>query len=297
MYANLKNRMQKGVCMDKKMCLLTIKKNYTSLTATEQVAADYILQHSQDVIHMPIAAFAENAGVVKSAVIRCCKSLGFEGYSDMKIALAMELSQNRKLNYTPYIDTDDDAGAILDKVFSANVKTLHDTAEKIDRDVLRTAVDLLDRAQVIYIYAIGTSAGIANEFQYRLMQIGKTALCINDVPTMKVSSLNIRKGDVAVGISHSGRTIATIEALQLAKANGADTLCITSYPGSKITETSDHAIEIYSDEIDYPVEAISSRIAHLSVIDALTIAISAKNYANAEERARITHSLVDTIRY
>lgn len=283
--------------MDKKRCLHTIKNNYTALTATEQAVADYILQNGQDVIHMPIATFAENAGVVKSAIIRCCKSLGFEGYSDMKIALAMELSQNRKLNYTPYIDTDDDAGAILDKVFSANVKTLHDTAEKIDRSVLRTAVNLLDRARIIYIYAIGTSAGIAQEFQYRLMQIGKTALCINDVPTMKVSSLNIKEGDVAIGISHSGRTVATIEALQLAKEKGADTLCITSYPGSKITEHSDNSIEIYSDEIDYPMEAISARIAHLSVIDALTIAISAQNYEAAQERAKVTHSLVDTIRY
>lgn len=283
--------------MDPQKCLLTIKNQYAELTATEQSVADYILQNSQDVIHMPIATFAENAGVVKSAIIRCCKSLGFEGYSDMKIALAMELSQNRKLNYNPYIDTNDDVGAILDKVFSSNVKTLHDTAEKIDRGVLRTAVNLLDRANIIYIYAIGTSAGIANEFQYRLMQIGKTALCINDVPTMKVSSLNIKEGDVAVGISHSGRTVATIDALQLAKERGADTLCITSYPGSKITENSDHSIEIYSDEIDYPMEAISARIAHLSIIDALAIAISAKNYETAQERAKVTHSLVDTIRY
>ncbi len=283
--------------MNQKKCLLTIKNRYAELTATEQSVADYILQNSQAVIHMPIASFAENAGVVKSAVIRCCKSLGFEGYSDLKIALAMELSQNRKLNYNPYIDTDDDAGAILDKVFSSNVKTLHDTAEKIDRNVLRTAVKLLDQAGIIYIYAIGTSSGIAQEFQYRLMQIGKTALCINDVPTMKVSSLNIKEGDVAIGISHSGRTIATIEALQGAKTQGASTLCITSYPGSKITENSDYSIEIYSDEIDYPMEAISARIAHLSVIDALTIAISAQNYEMAQERAKVTHTLIDTIRY
>lgn len=283
--------------MNQKKCLLTIKNRYADLTTTEQTVANYILQNSQDVIHMPIASFAENAGVVKSAVIRCCKSLGFEGYSDLKIALAMELSQNRKLNYNPYIDTDDDAGAILDKVFSSNVKTLHDTAEKIDRNILRTAVSLLDQAKIIYIYAIGTSSGIAQEFQYRLMQIGKTALCINDVPTMKVSSLNIKGGDVAIGISHSGRTIATIEALQAAKTQGASTLCITSYPGSKITENSDYSIEIYSDEIDYPMEAISARIAHLSVIDALTIAISSKNYEMAQERAKMTHTLIDTIRY
>jgi DNA-binding MurR/RpiR family transcriptional regulator len=45
------------------------------------------------------------------------------------------------------------------------------------------------------------------------------------------------------------------------------------------------------------MEAISARIAHLSVIDALTIAISAKNYEMAQERAKVTHTLIDTIRY
>ena len=283
--------------MRKTFCLLTIKNQYHTLTAAEQTIADYILQNSQEVIHMPIDALARNAGVAKSAIIRCCKSLGFDGYSDLKIALAMELSQHKKLNYNPYIDPQDDAGTILDKVFSANVKTLHDTSDKLNREVLQKAVDVLDKAGIIYIYAIGTSAGIANEFQYRLMQIGKTALCIQDVPTMKVSSLNIKEGDVAVGISHSGRTIATIEALQLAAAKGAETICITSYPKSEITKSSRLAIEIYSDEIDYPMEAISSRIAHLSVIDVLTIALSARNYDAALERARETHELVNTIRY
>lgn len=283
--------------MSKTFCLLTIKNQYHTLTAAEQTIADYILQNSKDVIHMPIDALARNAGVAKSAIIRCCKSLGFDGYSDLKIALAMELSQHKKLNYNPYIDPQDDASTILDKVFSANVKTLHDTSEKLNRDVLQKAVDVLDKAGIIYIYAIGTSAGIANEFQYRLMQIGKTALCIQDVPTMKVSSLNIKKGDVAIGISHSGRTIATIEALKQAAEKGAETICITSYPKSEITKASDLAIEIYSDEVDYPMEAISSRIAHLSVIDVLTIALSARDYEAATKRARETHALINTIRY
>lgn len=286
-----------GYYLTRKMCLLTIKNSYTSLTAAERTVADFILQNSKDVIHMPIDAFAKQAQVAKSAIIRCCKSLGFTGYSELKITLAMELSQNKKLNYIPYINPEDHAGDILDKIFSANIKTLHDTASKINRTALESVVDLLDHARIIYIYAIGTSAGIAREFQYRLMQIGKTALCEGDAPTMKVSTLNIREGDLAIGISHSGRTIATIEALKLAKEHGAETICITSFPGSPITQTADHSLEIYSDEIDYPMEAISSRIAHWSVIDALTIALSARNYENAQERARRTRNLVDTMRY
>ena len=274
--------------MEQKRCLLTIKKLYEQLTAAEKAVADYILQHSEAVITMPVAELAGEAGVAKSAVIRCCKSLGFEGYAELKIALAMELSKNKKLNYSPYIDAQDRADEILDKVFSSNVKTLHDTAEKV--------VDLLGEADMIYIYAVGTSAGLANEFQYRLMQIGKKAICITDVTYMKVSTLNLGKKDVAVGISHSGRTIPTVEALRAAHDNGIRTVCITSYHSSALAEVCDYPIEVFSDEIDYPMEAISSRIAHLSVIDVIAIAISAKEYEVAAERSKRTHELVNTLR-
>lgn len=283
--------------MYNRSCLLTIKNNYQSLTAAERKVADYILKNSEKVILMSIANFSKQADVAKSAVIRCCKSLGFEGYSEMKISLAVELSKNKQLNYIPYIYPNDDASSILDKIFSANVKTLHDTAEKINRTELRNIVDLLYNAKTIYIYAIGTSAGIANDFQYRIMQMGRTSLCFTDLPSMKVSTINIKCGDIAIGISHSGRTVATIDALKLAKARGAETVCITSFPNSEITKVCDHSIEVYSDEIQYPIEAVSARIAHISVIDAITVALSARNYEEALERSKITHDLINTIRY
>lgn len=283
--------------MDNKSCLMAIKNNYKQLTGVEKKIADYILKNSEKVIHMSIGEFAENAGVAKSAVIRCCKSIGFDGYAKFKIALAMELSKNKQLNYTPYILGEDDAGVILDKIFSANVKTLHDTAEKIDRTVLKNVVDLLAEANAIYIYAIGTSCGIAADFQYRLMQMGYMSFCLSDVPSMKVSTMNIKKDDVAIGISHSGRTIATIEALKLAKEKGAKTVCITSYPESEITGVCDYPLEVYSDEIQYPVEAISARIAHISVIDAITVSLSARNYDETVERSKRTREILNTVRF
>ena len=283
--------------MNSKSCLYAINHNYSALTAVEKKVADYILDHQDKVVEMSVAEFAEGAKVAKSAVIRCCQSLGFEGYSELKMSLAMELSKNKELNYAPYIYPTDDASDILDKIFSANVKTLHDTAEKIDRIALQHVVDLLANAKTIYIYGIGTSAAFAGDFQYRLMQLGYTAFCYTDVPSMKISTLNIRKGDVAIGISHSGRTIATVDTLRLAKESGADTACITSYPTSPITKESDHAIAIYSDEIHYPMEAISARLAHISVIDTITIALSARDYEATAERSRRTYELVNTIRY
>lgn len=283
--------------MKNRSCLTTIKQKYDILTPVEKKIADYILSQSEAVISMSIAEFAENAGVVKSAIIRCCKTLGFDGYSAMKLSLAMELSKNKQLNFVPYIDKKDGVEDILEKIFSANVKTLHDTAEEIDKDALGKAVDMIDRAGVIYIYGIGTSAALANDFQYRLTQVGYTAICFTDVPSMKVSTLNIKPGDVAFGISNSGQTVATIDALVLAKEMGAATVCLTGYPDSRITKVCDCPLVISTDEIQYPVEAISARIAHISVLDTIVISLSARHYTDAVTRAEKTRDFVNRGRY
>ena len=278
-------------------CLIAIKNKYGTLTNAEKRIADFILENREAVIKMSAEKLAENANTAKSAVVRCCKSLGFEGYSQLKLALAVDLSKNKQFNYVPYIYPHDGVGDILDKVFSANVKTLHDTAEKIDRECIEKVVDLLAGANMIYIYGMGTSSGIVNDFQYRLMQLGYNAISYTDVPSMKISTLNIKHGDVAIGISHSGRTVATVEVLALAKESGAETVCITSYPLSPITKVCDYSVEVFSDEIQYPMEAISARIAHMSITDAIAVALSAKDYENAFERSAKTHELINTVRY
>lgn len=280
-----------------KSCLLQIRSRYAALTPAEKRVADLITERGAQVVSLPVDALAAQAGVAKSAVVRCCKSLGFSGYAALKLALAGELAKNRQLNYNPYIQPEDTPDSILDKVFSANVKTLHDTAEHIDRDILRTVVDRLDRAGSIYVYGIGTSAALVQDFQYRILLSGRTALAFTDVPTMKISTLNIQKGDVAFGISHSGRTVATIETLRLARERGAVTACITSYPDSPIARTCDLPLAVYSDEIRYPMEAVSARVAQMSVVDAIAIALSARDFAQAMERARLSYTLVNSVRY
>ena len=283
--------------MNKRSCLTAIQQKYGLLTPVEKRIADFILLHADTVVSMSVAELAQNADAAKSAVIRLAKTLGFDGYAELKLALAMELSKNRSFNFVPYIEKNDGAEQILDKIFSANVKTLHDTAEALDRAALCEIVEQIDRARVVYVYGIGTSAALANDFQYRLTQVGYTAICFTDVPSMKVSTLNIRKGDVAFAISNSGQTVATIDALTLAREMGAYTVCLTGYPDSRLTEVADRSLVISTDEIRYPVEAISARIAHISVLDTIVISLSAKHFETAVERAEKTRDFVNRGRY
>lgn len=283
--------------MENKSCLSRIKAEYKNLTNKEKQLADYILDSCPEVASMSTAELAEKSEVVKSVIIRFCQTLGFKGYAEFKLTLSKELAVNEKFNFIPYISAEDTPEQIMDKIFAANVKTLYDTSHRLDRSTFQNAVEILSQAENIYIYGIGTSAGIVCDFQYRLMQLGFKAFCFTDVANMKVSTLNITDRDAAVGISNSGRTIATIEALTLAREKGAKTVCITSYPNSQIIKAADCPLIIISDEIQYPIEAISARIAHISVLDSITVALSAAEYEKTIERAAKTRDLIDTVRY
>lgn len=277
-------------------CLQIIRNRFDSLTAVEQRIASYILQHSETVAEMTTEQLAQASGSAKSAVVRCCQSLGFEGYAQLKRRLTAELSKNRQLNYVPYIYADDGTETILEKVFSANVKALHDTISHLDIAMAELALDTLQHARNIYLYGVGTSASMVQELQYRLMLLGYSAFALTDPGTMKISTMNISPGDAALAISYSGRTIATRQALQLAAEAGATTICITSYPESPLAQTAQLPLCVYSDEVQYPVEAMSAKVAQLSLIYALTTALSARTYDDTVQRAKRTRELINSIR-
>lgn len=277
-------------------CLQLIRNRYASLTDAEQKIADQVLQNSPSIVQMSVSELAALAGVANSAVIRFSKSMGFEGYKQLKLAIAECLGKNKELNYTPYIYPNDSAAKIMEKVFSANVKALHDTAEALDPQMIDTVLEQITQAENIYLYGIGTSASMVTELQYRLMLLGFRAFAFTDPPTMKVSTMNITPRDLAIGISHSGRTIATLDALTLAEKAGANTMCITSFPESPITQLCQTSLCVYSDEMQYPVEAMSSKLAQLSLIYGLTTALSAKNYEETARRNKHSRDLINTIR-
>ena len=161
--------------MNTQPCLSTIKTEYARLTKRERKLADYILEHFESVVTMSTTELAQNAGVVRSVIIRFCHLLGFGGYTEFKLMLSRELARNEQFGFTPFISKNDSPKEILGKIFASNIKTLHDTAEGIDKEIFTAAVDALYNAHNIYVYGIGTSAGIACDFQYRLTEIGLSA--------------------------------------------------------------------------------------------------------------------------
>lgn len=279
------------------MVIAKIHNLFKNLTETEQKIAAYILEFPEKVIHMTAKELADACGTVPSAVNRMCKSIGFEGFAKLKISLATEaVQENYSKNNAPF-DKNDTPKMIFNKVFNSGINTLKSTCQMLDFSKIDKLSKRLASAQRVFIFGVGTSSVVALDAAYRFSQLDVQAYAYTDILQMNVMAKNMKNGDVAFGISHSGTTKAVVDAMRSAKQAGAATISLTSFTKSLLYKESDYSLSVYADERNYPVEAVSARIAHMCVIDALMLTIASFNYDDYSKHISLRNASLDYIRY
>lgn len=273
--------------MQKLSCLVEIEHRIDQLTSAERKVAEFIYRNPEETVRMNVDDLAEKCQVAKSAVTRCCKSLGFSGYKELKISLAGDISRSSK-TYSSTISASDSSQSVADKVFSAHIKTLQDTLSHLNTAAMDGIVEAIVKARNIYIYGIGSSGVMAKDLQHRLFQVGYPAMCIIDPATMRDSAMNMTGEDFAFAFCDSGRTQLTVDVMNYAKEKGAVTACLTSYADSPICQPCDYVLVTTCNEFKYPIESVTSRVARIAVIDAMTIALSIRNYDRSLEKMTAT---------
>lgn len=281
--------------MENEVCLAAIRNHYDSLTKIERQVADYILANSETVVNMNVADLAEAAGVAGSAVIRFCKTTGYTGFSQLRLTLAMELAR-RPEPVMPLLSGSDSPREAAQKVFDSSIRTLQNTISMLDFSVVDALINELSKAQRICIFGVGTSSPIVEDAEYRFLQLGFPIISYTDILFMSVAARNMKKGNLAIAVSHSGRTEATLKALLLAKEQGAVTAAITSYRTSPLAKAADYSLTAYPDDINYPVEAVSARLAHICILDAIAVILALRGGETAAEHLKVRNEILERIR-
>ena len=279
------------------MVTVKIRQHYSMLTPAERKVAAYVMARPDQVITLAISQMAERCGVAPSAVVRFCKSVGVGGFAELKLSLASELGGQRKDDQIPAVVDGNDTEHVVRKVFCSGMQTLRDTLELLDFGTIESMADALVNAKRIFTFGIGTSSVIANDAQYRLSQLGLWATAYTDVLMMNVAASNLGEGDVVLAISHSGRTKAVVDAVRRAKAGGAFTMAITSFQDSPLYRDCDKAAFVFADEANYPVEAVSARVAHTCLLDSLAMVLATRNLDEFADHVKARNKILEEIRY
>jgi RpiR family transcriptional regulator, carbohydrate utilization regulator len=258
-----------------------IRSYYARLSEKEKKIANYILDNPDKIIHCTINEVAEDLNVADATVFRFCKRLGFKGYQAMKIALASEVVTPMKHIHEEISDQDNEK-AISEKIFKSNIRTLENTLQILDYNSLQKAVQLIQEADRVEFYGTGGSVVVAIDAFHKFIHSGVKAFAFPDSHFQLMSASQLTKNDVAVVISHTGTNNDTIKILNTAIESGAKTIGITSFPKSPISQNVDVALYTSSDETEYRSEALASRIAQLSLIDALYVNLMILNKDKAK---------------
>ena len=246
--------------------MLNIRILYNDMGKAEKKIADFLMQNPQAILPLSITELAERCGCGEATIVRFSRRLGFVGYQQMKLAIAGE-EEIRPIGDN--ISEADGAFEVFEKVCGDIYCSLEKTKKAINGQALALVCEALLKAKRIFIFGLGNSASVATDAVHKFLRLGIETAAYTDNHMQAIAAAHAKQGDVIIGISHSGSSRDIIDAMQLARENGALTVALTNLGKSPIGKVSDLVLSTVSDETNYSILGLNSRIAQLAIIDTL----------------------------
>lgn len=159
--------------------IVKIQTVYETLGDAGKKIADWIIANPRAIIKLSISELAEECKVSEATIVRFSRKLSFNGYQELKIAIAQETVNdftivNEKLSEN---DTMED---IVNKVFLDINNTLENTKKIINLNDVENAAHMISKARKVDIFGLGNSGSVASDYQHKLMRIGINAVAYRD---------------------------------------------------------------------------------------------------------------------
>ncbi|AGH82469.1 transcriptional regulator [Psychromonas sp. CNPT3] len=264
----------------------TISSLYASLTPSSKRISDYILSNGNEACKLSIGEISKIVNVGDATIIRFCRTLGFKGFQEFKMELAIEFShinQQDKSIFDGNVTADDDVQMISQKLKRSINNVLSETINLLDFNVIEEITAHIVKAEAIYFFGVGSSGLVAESAKHKFMRIGLRVDALTNNHFMYMQASLLKKGDIVIGISHSGYSSETIKALTLAKEAGAVIIAITHNPRSTLGELADHVLVNGNRQGKLQGDSIGTKISQMFVLDLLYTAFIKEDIEHAEE--------------
>lgn len=251
--------------------LETIFNHVAEMTPTERLIAQYITSNPSEVIYLTARELAGRVGVSDASVVRFCQSMGFSGFKELKlrIALATQASEPHIAVY----HAEDALQMRLDQTFDRALAMLQNTRKALSSEHIVFVARQIKAARRVILLGAGTSGLVAKDMQIKLTRLGMSAF-FDDQPQNAAILVGLAQaGDTAIAFSHSGNTLETVNLLRTAKEHGAFAVAVTNNASSQIAGIANDVLLTASDELPFHSLAMTSRLAQLFVVDALVAAL------------------------
>jgi DNA-binding MurR/RpiR family transcriptional regulator len=241
-----------------------------------------------------IKEVALSLGMSEAMVVKVSKILGFSGFRQLRSAI-VEYFEHADHDITAELSPDDSPEDAVNKVFNLTVRTIVEGQAIVDPQVIQGAARCFFSANQRELYGVGGSNSICADVQHKFLKIGLRCSAYQDAHLMMMSASLLQPGDVALVVSHSGRTTDLKRVVSIAKDNGAKIICITHSSNSPIAQLADFNICSPAPETPLLGRNASARILQLTLLDAFFVSVARQDIdlsnRNLEKTSAITQYL------
>lgn len=273
------------------MLIIDKLKDYNTLSDAEQAVANILIELKDDIKSISIRELASISYTATSAVTRLCNKLGYRGYSDFKEAYLSELIYFDKcfkqINANIPFNKEDSLFRVCNSIAHLYEETSKDTLSLIDYQKMTYAIDLLNKAQNIYVICIGVGLDIAKVFADRMMRIGKKITISDNLNYQFYQSYNANKNDCFIVISYTGTTPRIRSCFENIKRSDASCVLITSIGENYLSQNASITLHMTTLERLYSnIGTFSSTISVMLILDMLYSGLFHKDYDKNFERKK-----------
>ncbi len=225
-----------------------------SLNNLEMMVYHYVIKNRDKVMYMTIRELADAAGVSTTTVLRFCRKLNCEGYSEFRVRYKLYLEQNEppQANFG--------AGEIISFFKSVN-------NDEFDT-LLDQAVDIIFASERIIFVGAGTSGSLAKYGARFFSNIGKFSNHIDD-PYFPVTN-DMAKNALAIVLSVSGETEEILRFASQFSLHNCKVMTITSHEHSRLAKLADFNISWHAPQMRIAgVYDVTTQIPVIYILESL----------------------------
>lgn len=258
------------------------------LSSTEYAIGAYIIQHPQEVLQMGVRDLAHASFSSVGAVMRLCKKLGLDSFTDLKIRLAKEAQGNHTLEYydADFPDLDHQTADQVIKVVSAlERQAIRETETLLKTSTFNHVVDELEHAPSVGLYGVGFSLNSLQNFESMLRRLGYPVTREEDQSRSANWVAVCNPKEFSVLVSYSGESMT--RTAQILKRRHMRSVSITSNSDNTLSKLTTYHLPVASIEERFAFNRMGPLCSSLEcsfVLDALYAALFSRRYTENCEK-------------
>ena len=269
----------------------------TRLTKTEAVVAEYFLANRSRICFMTLSEMARELPVSDASIIRCCRSLGFDGFADMQNRLREEMAAMIRADQSGMLD-------VLEK-YEGSLGKSTDASETLRALVFRAqdaigltlgrnseasfaeAAACIAEARKKFIVGFRGCSAPAFHFSRLLRYLAPNVVELLETDRITFEKLlDVGKDDVVVIFCLPRYGKADLAVRNMAKDKGAKVIVITDKAVCDVAKGADVLLLLEIEGISY----FQSHISTIFVIEYLLTLIAKRQGPDLKERIELLSS-------